>query len=113
MYAKVLVFWSFAILGTAMTLLQHGAREVHYNFLCPTILTALAKLVISLILYMVHDGKLREIPEQLKSAKKIVLRYSAVAGLFCIYDVLSFVNLGHFDRKLTRCCCSCALCSLQ
>jgi len=86
-------------LGTLIKLTQHKARELQYNFLCPIIVISLAKLVCSLMLYARLDGPLSELPRVLSPIRGVILRYSAVSALYCLYDVLSFVNLGIFDPQ--------------
>lgn len=94
-----LVFVTFVSLGSLIKLTQHGARALHYNFLCPIIVISTAKLACSLVLYALFDGPLIRIPRRLWAARGVVLRYSLVAALFCAYDVLSFVNLSIFDPQ--------------
>lgn len=96
---RAVVFGSFVFLGSLIKLTQHGARDLRYSFLAPIVVISEAKLVVSIVLYSFNDGPLGHVPEKLRKARKVVLRYSAVAGLFCLYDVLSFVNLAHLDPQ--------------
>mmetsp|Transcript_15653 Transcript_15653/g.49497 ORF Transcript_15653/g.49497 Transcript_15653/m.49497 type:complete len:347 (+) Transcript_15653:36-1076(+) len=92
-----IVFSAFVGLGTLIKLTQHKARELQYNFLCPIVVISVAKLTCSLALYAWFDGPLHGLPGHVVAARGVVLRYAVVAALFCLYDVLSFVNLGIFD----------------
>lgn len=95
---RYLVFAAFVGLSAGTRIFQHNARTLKYNFLCPIILVGLMKFLSSLVLYLVYDkGSLRDLPSLLRSDSSVVLRYSAVAAAFMVYDVLSFVNLMHFD----------------
>merc|ERR1712008_273884 len=58
-----------------------------------------AKLACSIVLYAIYDGDLAQLPERLRKSRTVVMRYSAVAGLFCVYDTLSFVILGRLDPQ--------------
>lgn len=98
-WKRRLVFGVFVFLGTLIKLTQHKARELQYNFLCPIIVVSLAKLLCSLLLYAHFDGPLSGLPRTLASLGVLIWRYSVVAGLYCLYDVLSFVNLGIFDPQ--------------
>jgi len=95
--AVVLATW--ISLGVVIKLSQHHARHLRYNLLCPIIVVSVAKLACSLALYRLHDGPLATIPARLREAPGVVLRYSVVSGLFCLYDVLCFANLRHFDPQ--------------
>mmetsp|Transcript_1138 Transcript_1138/g.3619 ORF Transcript_1138/g.3619 Transcript_1138/m.3619 type:complete len:331 (+) Transcript_1138:138-1130(+) len=86
-------------LGTLIGVTQHAARELEYNFMCPIMVVSLAKLLCSLALYARYDGPLAEIPRRIRVDWGVVARYSVVAGLFCLYDVLSFVNSGLLDPQ--------------
>jgi len=96
---KALVVGAFISLGSLIKLTQHGARALKYNFLCPIIVISLAKLVSSAVLYRLYDGPLDTIPSWIRLEPGVALRYGVVAALFCLYDVLSFVNLAHFDPQ--------------
>lgn len=72
---------------------------MRYSFLAPIVVISFAKIVCSLGLYAWYDGALAHVPQRLVAAKGVLMRYSVVAGLFCLYDVLSFVNLAHLDPQ--------------
>jgi len=96
---RAIVFATFVFLGSLIKLTQHGARDMHYSFLCPIVVISEAKLACSLVLYALYDGEIAQIPERLRKSRGVVIRYSAVAALFCTYDVLSFVNLANMDPQ--------------
>jgi len=96
---RAVVFCTFVLLGSLIKLTQHGARNLQYSFLAPVVIISVAKAACSLVLYSVNDGPLSDIPKRLQTAGTVVLRYSAVAALFCLYDVLSFVNLARLDPQ--------------
>lgn len=94
---KILLVVPFVLLGSGTKLYQHGLRKVEYNFLCPMFVITWLKLLCSLVLYHVNDGSVLGIPDALRKNVTLIARYSAVAAFFCVYDVLSFVNLKFFD----------------
>lgn len=96
---RVLLVCVFNGLGSLTKVFQHGARALQYNVLCPIVVISLAKLACSLALYRLYDGPLVGFFGQLRHFWVLVLRYGVVAGLFCLYDVLSFVNLKTFDPQ--------------
>lgn len=96
---KYMLFVLLVGLGTFRKLGQHHVRDLGYNPFCAMIVISLVKMALSLGFFARLDGSWRLLIEHLKVNRRLVLCYSIVSGLFCAYDVLSFVNLRIFDPQ--------------
>jgi UDP-sugar transporter A1/2/3 len=96
---RLVVFVVFIFLGVLIKLTQHWAKDIKFNPLCPMVVVSSGKLLLSLALYLINDGGIGQLVSQFRGAGKMIRNYSVVAGTYCMYDVLSFVNAALFDPQ--------------
>lgn len=79
-------------------------RGVAFNSTAAVVLQSLLKLALASALFLRHDvsassvpAKLRALMDQTRAHRSLLLLYLIPAGLYALYDVLSYVNLRQFD----------------
>lgn len=101
------VFVTYMALWVGYGLLNELAkrRGVRFNSTSAVVLQSLLKLAIATYMFLSADARERGgllarasfLAQQVAAHRALLLRYLVPAGLYVLYDVLSYVNLRQFD----------------
>lgn len=104
---SLLTFISYISLFVSQGLLikaVHRNRIDGFNSIIVILLTELAKLIISVTIYMIRaKGNIYKLTNDLKKNQRLLLLYLIPAFLYCLYNNLTFVNLELFDLTTYYC----------
>lgn len=104
------VFVTYMALWVSYGLLNELAKrhDVRFNSTSAVVLQSLLKLAIATYMFLTTDAisagkhrdwiaRSRHLAQQVVKHRVLLLRYFIPAGLYVLYDVLSYVNLRQFD----------------
>ncbi|KAI9922749.1 hypothetical protein PsorP6_002684 [Peronosclerospora sorghi] len=82
-------------------------RGVRFNSVCAVVLQSLLKLLLASYMYLMSDTEVTEriidrlffMLKQIREHGNLLLLYLIPAGLYVVYDVLSYVNLRAFNAS--------------
>jgi len=75
---------------------RHGSSSYSYNTVTVVLLTEMSKLVMSSLAYL-KEASLSSLVHSVFKYKYVLLLYLAPAGLYCLYNNLSFLSLTYFN----------------
>lgn len=96
---KLSLFISYVLLWTSQSILVHLAnkRGIIYNPISAVFMQDLGKLMITGILFVSTEGNIFELLKNVKQFRILFLLYLIPAGLYAIYNNLTFYALSRFD----------------
>jgi len=86
----------FVAQGMLVTSSRHGSNSYSYNTVTVVLLTKMSKLVMSSLAYL-KESSLSSLVNSVSKYKYVLLLYLAPAGLYCLYNNLSFLSLTYFN----------------
>jgi len=97
---SLVVFLSYMMMfvaqGMLVTTSRHGSSSYSYNTVTVVLLTEVAKLIISGVIYL-KDSSLKSLVQSVSSYRWVLGLYLVPASLYCLYNNLSFVSLQYFN----------------
>lgn len=93
------LFIGYIIVWTSQSILVHLAakRGIEYNYTTVVFLQDFCKMLITVFLFVRAEGNLADLVRQMVVHKKLAGLYLVPAGLYAIYNNLTFVSMSTFD----------------
>jgi len=97
--AKLLLFIGYITLWTNQVVLSHflSLSSLKFNSTTLVLLTDLAKLLLSILLYLGDSGSGVALLRDVRMHWRLCLLYIVPAGMYALYNNMAFVALGSFD----------------
>ncbi|EER08904.1 CMP-sialic acid transporter, putative [Perkinsus marinus ATCC 50983] len=93
------LFIGYIVVWTSQSILVHLAakRGIEYNYTTVVFLQDFCKMLITVFLFVRAEGNLGDLVRQMAVHKKLAGLYLVPAGLYAIYNNLTFVSMSTFD----------------
>ncbi|KAF4715225.1 ER degradation-enhancing alpha-mannosidase-like protein 3, partial [Perkinsus olseni] len=96
---KFALFIGYIVVWTSQSILVHLAakRGIEYNYTTVVFLQDCCKMLITVFLFVRSEGSLGDLWRQMVVHKKLAVLYLVPAGLYAIYNNLTFISMATFD----------------
>ncbi|XP_037072885.1 UDP-galactose transporter senju-like [Pollicipes pollicipes] len=84
--------------GLLVTATKKEDNSYSYNSVTVVLLAEVTKLFMSSLIYLQeHKWRVQDLLEDICTHRRALLYYTVPAGLYCVYNILTFTNLAAFD----------------